>query len=70
MDWNSLLHILSIILAVSGGLSSLAGWLMRNKAADRESKRAPPSQILTMLAYVLMSLSIFFFALRGLLFST
>lgn len=70
MDWSSLLHTLSIVLAVAGGISGLAGWRVRKREPVRERSPAVVSQFLTMLAYVLMSLSIFFLALRGLLFST
>ena len=67
MDWDNLLYTLAIVLAVAGGISSLAGWKMRKKEPAPESTRPAPAHILTMLAYILMSLSIFFVALRGLL---
>jgi len=70
LDWNNLLYIVSIVLAVAGGISSLAGWKMRKREPSPESTRATPAHMLTMLSYILMSLSIFFVALRGLLFST
>ena len=70
LSWDSLLHLLSIGFAVAGGISSLAGWRLRRRESGRETTQAPLSHILTMLAYILMSLSIFFVALRGLLFST
>lgn len=70
MDWDNLLYTLAIVLAVAGGILSLAGWKMRNKEPAPESTRPAPAHILTMLAYILMSLSIFFVALRGLLSPT
>lgn len=70
MDWDNLLYTLAIVLAVAGGISSLASWKMRKKEPAPESTRPAPAHILTMLAYILMSLSIFFVALRGLLSPT
>ena len=70
LDWNNLLHTLSIVLAIAGGIFSLAGWWVRKREPEGEPNPRAWSHILTIVAYILMSLSIFLFALRGLLFST
>ena len=70
LDWSNLLHTLSIVLAIAGGIFSLAGWWMRKREPEPKTNRAALSHVLTIIAYILMSLSIFLFALRGLLFST
>ena len=72
MDWDPLIHTLSVIFAIAGGLFSLGGWRARKAEPEGpgESKPVSRSHVLYMVAYLFMSLSIFLFALRGLLFRT
>jgi hypothetical protein len=66
MAWTDILRWLAIALAVGGGLASLAAfWIGRR--ADTESPNARRAHVTYLVSYILMSLSVFFLALGGLL---
>lgn len=60
------LHVIAIAFAFGGGLMSLAAFVIGRRAHSDESS-AKVVQIIYLSSYVLMSLSVFFLSLQGLL---
>jgi len=65
-DWLQFLWTLAVASAVGGGIVSLIAFnVSRKRPQDEAAKKR--SHVLYLLSYVLMSISIFFIAFRGLL---
>ena len=66
MDWLALLWIAAVTSALAGGVASTAAyWTRRRNPTDERAHHR--SHILYLLSYILMSISVFFVALRGLI---
>ncbi len=64
--WLNLFWTLAVASAVGGGVVSLIAYYVgRKRPQDEATKKR--SHVLYLLSYVLMSISIFFIAFRGLL---
>lgn len=66
IDWLQLLWTLAVASAVGGGVFSLIAFYVGRKRPQDEAARKK-SHALYLFSYVLMSISIFFIAFRGLL---
>ncbi len=65
-DWLHFLWTLAVASAVGGGVVSLIAFYVGRKDPENEATKKR-SHVLYLLSYVLMSISIFFIAFRGLL---
>lgn len=65
MEWMETLHAVAIAFAVGGGLMSSAAFVIGRKASDEST--AKRVHIIYLSSYVMMSLSVFFVSLQGLL---
>lgn len=65
-DWLQFLWTLAVASAVGGGVVSLIAFYVGRKGPENEATKKR-SHVLYLLSYVLMSISIFFIAFRGLL---
>ena len=65
-DWLHFLWTLAVASAVGGGVVSLIAFYISRKGPEDEAAKKR-SHVLYLLSYVLMSISIFFIAFRGLL---
>jgi len=64
-DWQDALWYAAITTALAGGGVSVAAFVFRSKRGEC-SDIARRSHILYLISYILMSISIFFIAFRGL----
>ncbi len=65
-DWLHFLWTLAVASAVGGGVVSLIAYYVGRMGPEDEATKKR-SHILYLLSYVLMSISIFFIAFRGLI---
>lgn len=63
--WQNVLWYAAVIAAIAGGVFSVAGFTMRARRRG-DPDTAQKSHILYLASYVLMSVSIFLIAFRGL----
>ena len=64
--WITLLHGLAIVLAIGGGAAGTLAYMMGQREQRNGVAPARRSHITYLISYILMSLSIFFVALGGL----
>jgi uncharacterized membrane protein len=60
------LHVIAIAFAIAGGLTSLSAYIFERRATGDELT-AKTVKIIYLSSYVMMSLSVFFVSLQGLL---
>ncbi len=66
IDWAGILWAASVTCAVLGGGCSITAFIVSRRDGDGETVRQR-AHIIYLTSYVLMSMSIFFLAFRGLL---
>jgi hypothetical protein len=66
MDWPGTLRWVAIVAATAGGMASLGAFALGRRPDGGERHRRG-AHILYLVSYLLMSLSIFFLALAGIL---
>ena len=66
IDWIGLLWKASVVCAVFGGCCSLAAFIVSKRNGDDGTSRQK-AHVIYLVSYILMSMSIFFMAFRGLL---
>lgn len=64
-DWQGALWYAAIGTAVAGGIVSLSAFFLRTRHSD-DPESSRKAHILYLISYILMSISIFFMAFRGL----
>ncbi len=65
-DWLQFLWTLAVASAVGGGVVSLIAFYVGRKGSGDEAAQKR-SHVMYLLSYVLMSISVFFIAFRGLI---
>lgn len=66
MDWPGTLRWVAIVAAVAGGAASLGAFVLGRRPGGGERHRRG-AHVLYLVSYLLMSLSVFFLALGGIL---
>lgn len=66
IDWPDVLWYVAIASAFAGGIVSVTAYGIRTRHEDND-ENARKAHILYLISYILMSISVFFIAFRGLM---